>query len=139
MSFQSNPPIVVTNTLPKHIIERLFWDFGMGLSVVLPRTEQSTLYVGISPWAKFKFSETSPYVYTFETKSEYFLTPIYNINERDKQIHSLILTALADFNDLFSLADNIKPSLKSHVFFEPVDFKEACEAIKKSIFINNPN
>jgi hypothetical protein len=138
MTFKANQPIVIHNDLTNNL--SLVPYFGIGLSIVLPRTENSTLYVGVKPFAEFKIGEGHPFVYKFQTQSEFFISPIYDIEKRDKQIYQLILTAISDFNDLLSLIDNPPLTLNgSEIIFETIPEEEAKTVIHKAIFINQSN
>lgn len=138
MSFKANQPIVIHNDIKTKL--PLVPYFGINLSVVLPRTETSTLYVSVKPFANFKIGEGHPFFCKFETQSEFFLSPIYDIDQRDKQISQLIQTGILDFNDLLSLIDNPPLTLNgSKILFENITEQEAKPLIQKAIFINQSN
>jgi hypothetical protein len=138
MSFKANPPTIIHNDIKTKL--PLVPYFGIDLSVVLPRTESSTLYVSVKPFANFKIGEGHPFFCKFQTQSEFFLSPIYEIEQRDKQIYQLILTGILDFNDLLSLIDNPPVTLNgSKILFENITEQDAKQFIHKAIFINQGN
>lgn len=139
MEFKAKVPIISVNDYPLHFLQKVVLDYGMALSIVLPRTDTSNLYVKITPKVFFRLAPDTPSLFSLQIESEFFLSPIFDENERDKFIYSLIRTAILNFNDLLSTINNIPPPIKSNIFFDTPAEQSCKEPIKKSILINQSN
>lgn len=140
MSFQTKGPEVIHNYNPE-IKPPFTREHAIDLSIVLPRTEKDLLYIKAAPLVKFRkdYNFKKKELFYFQVKTEFWITPIYDIEERNKHIYNLICTSILNFNELLPLADYLPKSILSTVVFEEPYFRMAKEAIEKSVRLNQAN
>ena len=140
MIFQTKGPEVIHNYKPEYK-PPFTREHAIDLSIVLPRTEKDLLYIKSAPLVKFRkdYDFKKKELFYFQVKTEFWITPIYNIEERNKHIYNLICTSILNFNELFPLADYLPSSILSTVVFEEPDFGAGQEVIEKSIRLNQAN